>query len=168
MTQSTSLQTKDRPSLPEQFLEPFHRLRGEMDRLFDAFPESWPAIHLPTRFNNGSSMPMPAVEMTGKSDSYSISVEVPGIEPEIIDLQVDGNALVLKGEKHIERQEKEEDYTFSERSYGAFERRIALPADAVKDKAEAKAKNGVLKISIPREPKPEKATRKIEIESASR
>ena len=165
MAQSTDLQMRERSSLPDQFLEPFHRLRGEMDRLFDEFPARWPAIHLPTRFNNSMEMPMPAVEMTVKPESYRIAVEVPGIAPDSIDLQIDGDALVLKGEKHSEREEKEEDYTFSERSYGTFERRIALPADAIKDNVEAKAKNGVLKISIPREARPDQSTRKIEIES---
>lgn len=166
MTQSTSIQTGERPSLPDQFLEPFHRLRSELDKVFDEFPDRWPSIHLPTRFNAVSAAPVPAVEMTEKPDSYVISVEVPGIEPESIDLQIDGNALILKGEKHSEREEQEEDYTFSERSYGAFERRIVLPADCAKDKVEAKAKNGVLKITLPREGRPEASARKIEIESA--
>lgn len=168
MSDPTTLPEKERSRLSEQFLEPFHRLRGEMDRLFDEFPSRWPAIHLPERFAGLSAMPRPAVEMTEKPDGYRISIEVPGIEPEAIDLQVEGDTLMLRGEKQSERDEQEEDYTFSERSYGAFERRIALPADALREEVEARAKNGVLTIRIPREAKPEKSSRKIDIKSAKK
>ena len=165
MPEPDSLPARQRHNLSEQFLEPFHRLRGEMDRLFDEFPSRWPGLHLPARFG-GDAMPMPAMEMTEKPDSYHISIEVPGMEPEAIDLRVEGNTLILKGEKRSSRQEEEEDYTFSERSYGAFERRIALPSDAVADAVEAKASNGVLDVIVPRDTTAADAKRKIEINTS--
>lgn len=165
MPEHDTLPAKQRTNLSEQFLEPFHRLRGEMDRLFDEFPARWPALHLPARFGGGA-MPAPAMEMTRKPDSYHISIEVPGIEPEAIDLEVEGDMLVLKGEKCSRRDEQEEDYTFSERSYGAFERRVALPADAVTDKVEAKASHGVLDIVVARDTEAAGAKHKIEIAAA--
>lgn len=145
----------------EQFKEPFSRLRGEVDRMFDDFPARWPALHLAPRF--ASFMPMPAVEMTETDESYKVSVEVPGIEPGDIQLEVEDDMLVLKGEKKEEREEKERDYTRSERSYGAFERRISLPQDAVVDDISANTVNGVLKIAIPRNQEATPERRKIAI-----
>lgn len=147
--------------LGQQLLEPFHRLRGEVDRIFDEFPAHWPAIHLSPRFAAG--LPVPAVEMTENKKAYRISVEIPGIEPEAIDLQADQDFLIIKGEKSEERSEEDREYALSERSYGAFERRIAMPKDALADQIEAETKNGVLEISIPRnhEASPERRTIKI-------
>lgn len=165
MPEQETVPAKPRTALSEQILEPFQRLRGEMDRLFDEFPSRWSAFNFPGRLTGGS-MPVPAMEMTETPESYLISIEVPGIEPEAIDLQVEGDMLVLKGEKRSQRDEKEADYTVSERSYGAFERRVTLPADALKDSVEAKANNGVLDVVVPRDTEAANAKRKIEIKSS--
>ena len=73
---------------------------------------------------------------------------------------------MIKGEKQVEREEKERDFTRSERSYGVFERRIALPADAELDKIHAKTTNGVLTIRVPRGARHESARRKIAVDHA--
>ena len=88
--------------LSQQFLEPFHRLRDEVDRMFDEFPARWPSLHLSPRFAAG--LPVPAVEMTETRKAYKVSVEVPGIEPEAIELQVDQDMLIIKGEKSEVRE----------------------------------------------------------------
>lgn len=167
MTELTTLPARTREAgLSQQFLEPFHRLRNEVDRMFDEFPARWPALHLSPRFVAG--LPVPAVEMTENKRGYKISVEVPGIEPEAIELEVDQDMLIIKGEKTEEREEEDREYALSERSYGAFERRITIPQDAMADKIEAKAKNGVLHISIPRDTKASPERRRIEIRSAKK
>lgn len=145
--------------IAERFMEPFARMRSNMDHLIEDFPARWSAFQFAG---------VPAVEMTEADDSYLISVEVPGIPTEDIDLQIDRDMLVLKGEKKEQREEKDVDYVISERSYGSFERRIALPADAQVDAVEARSDNGVLRISIPRSPGATSKRRKIEIKSASR
>lgn len=166
MTETTTLPQESKPrGIAQQFLEPFNLLRSEVDRMFDEFPARWPALH-PARVMGG--MLPPAVEMTETPQSYKISIEVPGIDPEEIVLQVEGDRLVLKGEKREERDEEEEDYTLSERSYGSFERRMALPQDAVLDDIAAKAKNGVLKITIPRNQQAAPARRRIAIQSTKK
>ncbi|GAA0280889.1 Hsp20/alpha crystallin family protein [Alteraurantiacibacter aestuarii] len=166
MGDSTTLPATRSSGLTQQFLEPLNRLRGEIDRMFDEFPARWPSLHLPARFT--ASLPVPAVGMTENKKGYKVSVEVPGIEPEAIELQVEKDMLIIKGEKTEEREEEERDYALSERSYGAFERRIAMPADAMADKIEAKAKNGVLEISIPRDKEAVSERRRIEIKSAKK
>ncbi|MGB3472458.1 MAG: Hsp20/alpha crystallin family protein [Erythrobacter sp.] len=84
-----------------------------------------------------------------------------------VDISVKGDMLILKGEKKEEREEKERDYTISERSYGAFERRIALPADSDAEGLEASSDNGVIAIDIQRTKSAPEKGRKIEISSRS-
>jgi HSP20 family protein len=151
-------------NLVEKFVEPLARLRGEIDRVFDDFPVRFPAITLPSGL--AALLPTPAVEMTETDKAYKVNVEVPGIAADKIEVEAEKGLLVIKGEKREEREEKERDFTRSERSYGAFERRIALPADAELDKIEAKAGDGVLKIRIPRGEQAAPARRKIAIKSA--
>lgn len=145
----------------EQFLEPLSQLRTEVDRVFDDFPVRWPTFNLSPRL--AAFLPSPAVEMTETDKAYKITVEVPGIPADRIDVEAEKGLLVIKGEKKEEREEKERDYTRSERSYGSFERRISLPADAELDAIHAKASDGVLKITIPRDHKAVPSRRKIEI-----
>lgn len=163
MPEDTLLAKRPRQNtgLSDYLREPFSRLRGEMDRMFDEFPPRFPATNLGIRYL--ASLPVPALEMKETDDEYRLSVEVPGVAPDDIELSVEDDILVLKGEKKEEREEKERDYSFSERSYGAFERRVSLPADAKPDAIEANTENGVIKIVIPRDQDVPAKKRKIEI-----
>ena len=156
--------SKQETGLVEQFMEPFARLRNEVDRVFEDFPVRFPTFAIPSRLT--ALLPTPAVEMTETDKAYKVAVEVPGIAAKDIEVEAEKGLLVIKGEKKEEREEKERNFARSERSYGAFERRIALPADAELDKIEAKAADGVLRISIPRDKKAAPARRKIEIKGA--
>lgn len=147
--------------LGDQLIEPFNRLRTEVDRLFEGFPARLPAFQLGKL---GTALGFPAVEMKETDKAFKLSVEVPGVEAKDVDVTVDNGALVIKGEKKEEREEKEKGYYYSERSYGSFERRIELPPSADAEKIKAKAKDGVLQITIPKSPEAEKNTRRIAIE----
>ena len=152
--------------LSDYLREPFSRFRSEMDRMFDEFPPRVPAARFGTRYL--ASMPVPAIEMTETEEDYRVSVEVPGIPHKDIDLSVEDDMLVLKGEKTDEREEKERDYSISERSYGSFERRIALPQDAQSAGIEANTENGVIKIVIPRNQDASPERQRIEIHSSEK
>jgi HSP20 family protein len=62
------------------------------------------------------------------------------------------NVLTIKGEKKVEREEKQKDFHLVERSYGSFSRSLTLPFAVDPDKAKATLKNGVLSISLPKPP----------------
>lgn len=131
----------------EQVLEPFTRLRGEVNRLFEDFPNRWP----PFQFDAlAPRLQMPAMEMTETDREYKISVEVPGMQAQDIDVSVQDDMLVISGEKKEEHEEKERHCYRSERSYGAFERRLSLPPTAEAEKIKAVSKQGVLHITIPK------------------
>ena len=163
--EDTIARTPARRPLPftESLAEPLTRLRSEVDRLFDDFPGRWPRFDF-ARF--APAMPIPAVEMTETGKAYKLSVEVPGIEASEIDVSVDGDRLVISGDKKEEREEKEKNYLYSERSYGAFERQIELPPGADAEKIKADVRKGVLRITLPKTEKAANGKKRIAIDAA--
>jgi len=73
--------------------------------------------------------------------------------------------LVLKGEKRQEKEEKDKNYHYSERSYGSFQRAFQLPASVNRDKLAADFSRGVLTITLPKTAEAQKPTKKIEVKS---
>lgn len=150
------------PNFTEQLIEPFSRLRGEIDRLFDDFPFRMP---MPTmRFGAEFAMTVPALEMSETKKTYKVTAELPGIEAEDVQVSVEDGMLRIAGEKKSEREQDEKGYRLSERSYGSFERLVRLPAAANADKIKAKCRNGVLTVTIPKDGAAAERVRKIAVE----
>src|SRR5262249_12439962 len=84
--------------------------------------------------------------------------ELPGLDAKDIEVKLENNVLVLKGERHFEKEAKEENYHRIEREYGTFSRSFALPVTVNPDRITAEYKDGVLKIVLPKseatKPKP--------------
>lgn len=141
----------------DQLIEPFTQLRTEVDRLFESFPFRLPSLKL------GRFAAAPALEMSETNKAYKITAELPGIDPDDVEVTFDDGVLRIAGEKKEEREENERGYRLSERSYGSFERAISLPSTANPDKIDAKFKNGVLRITIAKDGEEEQNVRKIKI-----
>ena len=92
-----------------------------------------------------------------------VTAEVPGMEDKDIEVLLDDGVLTLRGEKRSETEDK--DRQFSERYYGRFERRIPLAYEIEKDKADARFKNGVLSVTLPKTAKAQSQAKRIEIKS---
>lgn len=165
MTEQQALVQKrrERADLSDYLLQPFNRLRAEVDHFFDDFPARFPASAV--NFRQLAAMPMPAMEMTETDDQYHLTVEVPGVAAEDVDISLEGDLLVLKGEKREEEEKKGRNYCVSERSYGSFERRVTLPPDAIADDISASSDNGVLTIVIPRDAEPTPDRRRIDVQT---
>lgn len=139
--------------------DPLTRMHREMDRLFEGFfgafdrPSNWPA-ELTLR---------PSIDIAESKKAYRISVEVPGVDEQDIDLTLDGDALVISGEKRQESEDDEDGYHRIERSYGSFRRVLTLPTDADAEHISAKFRSGVLKIEIPRTQEGNGSRKRIEI-----
>ena len=149
------------PSFTETFIEPLSRLRGEVDRLFDDFPTRWPSV----RFSVPTGLLVPAVEMTETKKAFKLSVEVPGMEATDIEMHVHDGAIFISGEKKERREEEEKGYSYSERSYGSFERQIKLPQGSDEKAIKAKIRNGVLEIMVPKKAEATVKRQRIEIQS---
>jgi len=142
-------------------MSPFLQLHREMNRLFD---DVFSGL--------GSGMPglatrglgWPSVEMVETEQGLRVSAELPGLDDKDVELTIDDGVLTLRGEKRAETTDRERGY--SERSYGRFERVIALPFAVEEDKAEASFKNGVLSVTLPRSAKASEHGRRIAINGA--
>jgi HSP20 family protein len=112
----------------------------------------WPNLYEPLR---GFA---PRSEASAGEGTYDITIELPGVSSENIDVSVHDGSLTIEGEKRFEREEKGRTYFFSEREYGAFQRSFRLPADAQTDKITADFKEGVLTVKVPKVgPAPERS-----------
>lgn len=129
----------------------------------------WPSLYDPfralgTRLADWLS---PATEASGGAEAYDISMELPGVSEEDIDLTVDEGVVTIRGEKKTQEEKKGDTWYFSERQYGAFRRSFRLPEDADGTRASARMKDGVLHVTVPRKaPEAAPEARKIEISRA--
>lgn len=106
---------------------------------------------------------MPAVDITEEDDRFVISADVPGVDPEQIEVTMENGMLTIKGERKLEaQQEGEQGYRRVERLHGTFYRRFSLPDSADPENISAKGKHGVLEVVIPKkaavQPRPIKVT----------
>ncbi len=91
-----------------------------------------------------------AAEVKETDDEVIVRLEAPGLEPGDFDISVIDDILVVRGEKHLERQEQRGRYHVMECAYGAFERAIELPASVDDSRAKARYRRGVLRITLPK------------------
>ena len=92
----------------------------------------------------------PPSEARAGEEKYEVTIELPGVKPEDIEVSTHDGQLMVKGEKRAQREEKGETYFFSEREYGSFQRSFRLPADAAQDGITADFDNGVLILRVPK------------------
>lgn len=104
---------------------------------------------------------VPRVDIKEETDRFVIYADLPGLDPEQIEVQMDKGILTIKGERSSESTRESERFARIERRYGSFHRRFALPDSADAEGIAASGRNGVLEISIPK--KPETAPRRIQV-----
>jgi HSP20 family protein len=109
----------------------------------------------------------PTVEITEQDGKYRILAELPGLSPDDVRVEVEDDALVLQGERQVEREGTEGGMRRSERQFGFFYRRIPLPEGANPEQAKAKFHDGILEITIPA-PDRQAKRRQIQIEADSK
>lgn len=95
----------------------------------------------------------PAVDIKEEKDRYVIHADLPGVEAKDIEITLENGVLTLKGERASEKTEDREGYKRVERVRGTFYRRFSLPDTADAEKVEAKSKDGVLEIVLPKQVK---------------
>ncbi len=131
----------ERPALPRS-LDVMGQLKKEMDRLFTDFSGRTASPHRAGVF--------PPINVSEDSENLYVSSELPGIEPDDIDISVEGETLMLRGERKLPEAGEGVNYHRREREAGRFRRIITLPARINPDGVDAIFKNGVLKIVLPK------------------
>ncbi len=137
----------------------FEQTRREMDRLRDSFFE-----RRARRRADEEGEWLPSLDVAETKNDIVVKAEVPGMNPEDIDISLSNGVLTIKGEKKQEREEKEENYHLVERSYGSFTRSIQLPGEVRNDKINASYRNGVLKVTLPKSEEAKKKEIKIKVQ----
>lgn len=93
----------------------------------------------------------PSVDISENETGFTLRADVPGVDPEAIDISMEKGVLTIKGERNSESTQEAENYRRVERQSGQFYRRFTLPDSTDADKVEAKSEHGVLTITIPKQ-----------------
>ncbi|MBP6323134.1 Hsp20/alpha crystallin family protein [Aliarcobacter butzleri] len=142
-------------------------IHREFDNLFHSLRQNIEQSFAPFSMGNISNDGWfkPSLDVATSDNEYTVKLEIPGVEAKDMQIEIDGDTMIIKGEKRQENEEKNKDFYRIERSYGSFQRVLNLPGDADVDKIESTHKDGVLTINIPKKVLPKSDTKKIEIKS---
>lgn len=150
------------PARRGQAMSPYRAMRDMMNSMMEDFFSDWPSMRV-RPFEWRMQEFSPSIDVIDEEKNIRVQAEVPGMNPEDLDVTVTRDAVIVKGEKKSERDEERQGLRYSERTFGSFERVIPLPADVETDKIEARFKNGVLDIIMPKSEQLLKESRKIPI-----
>jgi HSP20 family protein len=151
------------PLTPQEMLRmsPFSllgRITEEFDRILQPFLSESERANIAW---------IPTVEVSQHDGKYHILAELPGLSPNEVRVEVDDDAVILQGERQVEREANEGGIRRSERQFGMFYRRIPLPEGADPEQAKAKFHDGILEITMPA-PTKQAERRQIQVEADSK
>ncbi len=170
----TGLARREQLSPARTTISPFSLMRRfseEMDRLFGDFSLGGgfaPGRELSRLADLETSTWLPQVEVFERNGKLTIRADLPGLSKDDIDVDITNDGVVIRGERTQQKEENEEGYYRSERSYGSFYRQIPLPSGVNPEEANATFRDGVLEITMPaaeRQLQPQ--SRRIEISEGS-
>jgi HSP20 family protein len=150
---------------------PLQSLQREINQVFDQFDHGWRPFQrsifdLEPLSHREAMWSSPAVDIVDTENSYKITAEVPGMDPENLEVKLVNDRLVIKGEKKESKEERHGDTELSERRYGSFERTFSVPEGVDNSKIEATLKTGVLTVLLPKSAEAQKPAKKIEVKAA--
>lgn len=127
---------------------------GNVESIFDNFFDSYPESAVTFQ---------PRWDIDELQDSYRITLELPGVKPDDVNVEVEDGVLTISGQKTIDRTDENTNYHRAERLSGEFKRTLEFSTPVELDKIEAVFENGLLVVNVP---KSEKAMpRKIEVKT---
>lgn len=126
---------------------PFTRMHEELDRMFRDFFGDWPS---PRSESFGEFELSPDIDVRETDKEVRLKAELPGVKEDDVDVRLEGDTLIIKGEKKEESEDKDGNYYRSECRYGSFTRAIPLNAEVDAENVEATFKNGVLRVKLPK------------------
>jgi HSP20 family protein len=121
------------------------RAQTQLDRLFAH------ALGLHGQWQGASTRAWaPALDIAERKDAYLVTVELPGVKLDDLEITLEDGLLTIQGERHFTNDAADETFHRVERSSGAFRRAITLPAHVEADEIEASMEDGVLRILVPK------------------
>ena len=141
---------------------------GDFDRFLGRMMRNWPFTWPETSSSEPRSLRafdhIPSVEVKENGKTYTVNVELPGLDEKDVKVTVADDMLSISGEKKVEHTDDKTH--FSERSYGSFTRSFTLPADADHNAITAKFAKGVLTLEIPKTAEAPAQGKRIEVKAA--
>lgn len=142
--------------------DPFRELRALQDEVNRAFSGSLSRGNEPGMMRGAWN---PSVDIFENKDQIVLEAELPGMNPEDVNISIENNVLTLHGERKFEKKSDGDNFHRVERSYGSFTRSFTLPPTVSSENAEASFDNGVLRLSLAK--REEAKPRRIEIKANS-
>lgn len=137
------------------------KLHHDIDRFFEGV---WEDFH-PTTKNGGQKEFFPKIDLVESDTEYKITAETPGVNEKDINVEVRNDTVIISGEKKISQEKKNENYHYSECSYGSFSRAFSLPKNVNADKIEAGFDKGVMTVVMPKKERTKSKSLKIKVKS---
>lgn len=134
---------------------PLFTLHREVNRLFD---DVFRGFDTPALW--GGRVAWPQLEVLDADSEYRVTAELPGLEEKDVEVLFEDGVLILRGEKRAETEDRSR--AFSERTYGRFERRLAL-GDIDEDRIQARFRNGILTVTAPKPEQSQSHVKRIPI-----
>jgi len=132
--------------------DPFQDLRSAQDEMAQMSPMLAHALGLQgqPQGSDRATAWAPALDISERKDAYLVTVELPGVEADDLDLTLEDGLLTIQGERQFTHDSSEQQFHRVERRYGAFRRSITLPALLQAEQIEASFVNGVLQFLVPK------------------
>ncbi len=130
--------------------EPFKEIVSLQDRMNQILEEPFFRPFFEEKNGHGLSTWAPSVDVYEDTEKLVIKAELPEMDQKEIEVKVEDNHLMIRGERKLEKEEKKENYHKIERSYGCFSRSFTLPTTVDQEKIKATYDRGVLKVELPK------------------
>jgi HSP20 family protein len=124
----------ERPGLVGLNFGRLSNLQDELDRLFESPSKGW----------------APALDIHEDKDSFVVRTELPGLKREDIEVSLHDGALIISGERKVEKVAEDVEVHRQERYFGKFQRALTLPTPVAADKIKAQYKDGILTVTLPK------------------
>jgi len=128
--------------------QPFQGQKPASDGFQDLFDTHRPFGRSETGFMTGRSF-RPSANIYESPDGLTITLEIPGMTKDEVDISLDGRLLTVKGIRNFKREHQNEEYVRIERGFGSFNRTFEVPSGADGDNITAELDSGILEIKIP-------------------
>jgi len=155
---------KKQEHIQPELQHPVATLHREVDRLFDDFFRGFDRFPTSAFREERLTEFSPKINISENDKEIEVTVEVPGMDQNDVEINLRDDILTIRGEKKQEKEEKDKEYYHVERSYGSFYRSLQIPCEVEQDKVKATFKKGVLKINLPKSEKARENVRKIEVQ----
>lgn len=154
--------TRSPSQLPRMANDPFERLRDDVDRVFNSYFRGFNLSRLGFGSTGDGSL-LANFDLSETPETIVVQADVPGIKEKDLSITLADDILNIKGKRESEIDEKRKSYHRVERSYGEFQRRIALPCEVDADHVDAKLKDGVLTVTLQKTPRSMEREKKIQV-----